>query len=114
MPHLPWAEEVTRPSLQSSIPVLFDDSCYVPSVTHDYLLHIPGEHCDNPFDIDQPDIFYATLSGQHGSFPYSSCSSCIVLLSRYASWLVDIPCWNNTSDSLCGDYCGIYSRNVDR
>ena len=114
MPHLPWVVEVTRPSLQSSMPVLFDGFCYVPPVTHDYALHIQGEQCDIHFDIDQLDNFYATPSGQSGSFPYSFCSFCIVLFSRYASWLFDIPCCNNTSDSLCGDCNGIYGRNVGR
>ena len=114
MPHLPWAVEVTRASLQSWLTDPSDAFCYVSSVAHDYALHIPGEPRDNLFDIDQPGISCAIPSGWHGSFSDISCSSCIVFFSRYASWLVGTLFRSNTSDSLFGDYIVPICNSVGR
>jgi len=114
MLHLPWAAEVTRTSLQSRLPDLFDVYYSVPFVALDCALHTPDEPPDNPFDIDQPGISFAIPSGWPGSFSDISCFFYIVFFSRFASWLVGTLFWSNTSDSLHGDYTGKYGHNVSR
>jgi hypothetical protein len=114
MNHLPWVAELSRASLQSWLNDFFVAFCYVPSATHDYVLHTPDELPGNPFDIDPTGISYAILSGWPGTFSDISCSFYILLFSRFVSWLVGTLFWNNTSDALHGDCVVTPYHNVGK
>ena len=112
--HLPWAAEVTRPSLQSLVQDLFHTSCSFPFATHGYVLHIQNDSHGIPLDTYQPDDFFTIHADRPNSFSYIACSCCIACFSMYAFWLVGILFRNNIFDSLCVDYTCKFVRNGDR
>lgn len=114
MLHLPWVVEVTRPSLQSLVPDLFDAFYSCPFATHDYVLHNQDDSHDIPFDTYEPDDFSAIHSGRPDSFSYIARFPCIACFSRYEFWFVGILSWNNIFDSLRVDYFDKYVRSGGR
>jgi hypothetical protein len=97
MPRLPLAVEVTRPSLQSLVRVLFDVFCYDLSATHDCDLDIPDASSDIPADTDPMGNACAKASDLPNIFSGKYCFLCTVSFSSYAFVPSDTACCSNTS-----------------
>jgi len=113
MPHLPWAVEVTRPSLQSLTLHLSDAVYYATFAAHGSVLHNP----DDSFGIEP---------GKNGQGLYGANAYCELFVTT-CPWLCDQSFYheavsvrsgnwqmNSNSVSLIGDYVVGYDHNDGR
>ena len=108
------AVEITRTSLQSLVPDLFDGFYYVPFATHDCAVHNPNDFLGILFDTREPERYpanaYFGLVAMNDSLSFS------LLLSYWLNFVehFDMLWKNNNSGSLCVDYTGMCVHNVDK
>lgn len=112
-PRHPWDAEVTRPSLQSPVKVLFVAFYYVLFVVPGCVAHNQGVTLGIFFDRHVQDIrlaiaYYVPFAV---SYPWTWERS---VYHAFASGHFDKPRMNNTSGFLFGDYVVLFYHNADK
>lgn len=114
MPRTEKAVEITRTSLQSLVPDLFDAFCSVLFANHDCLEHNPGDSPGIFFDIRAREMHPANV--YYGLALISETLSFSLYLLYWSNFVEHFDkLWkNNTSGPLHGDYAGRNGRNVGK